>query len=154
MPSILVIDDHAVARLGMVTLVSSGAKFEKIYEAASITEARKVIGDHEVDLVITDLTLPDGNGIDFTAEMTEKFPAIRFLVLSMHDERIFAERALKAGASGYLMKDEAYETIRDAAAKVLQGDLVLSDTMQKFMMKRLRGLTNSSDGGLSSFANS
>jgi len=137
--AILVVDDHSIVRLGLSTLLTRSGKFSVIRDAPDLATARLILDELEFDLLVCDLTLPDGSGIAFCEELRTSYPGLKTLMLSMHDENLFAERALKAGAVGYLMKDEADSSLIDAIVKVLAGEIALSAGMQVRLLQRLRG---------------
>ena len=137
--AILLVDDHSIVRLGLSTLLSRSGKFSVIRDAPDLETARHILNELRFDLLICDLTLPDGSGIEFCQELRTSHPSVKTLILSMHDESLFAERALKAGAVGYLMKDEADSSLIDATLKVLAGEIALSAGMQARLLQRLRG---------------
>lgn len=144
--AILVVDDHSIVRLGLTTLLARSDKFSVIRDAPDLATARRILHEIQFDLLVCDLTLPDGSGIDFCEELRVSHPGLKTLILSMHDENLFAERALKAGAVGYLMKDEADSSLIDAIVKVLAGEIALSAGMQLRLLQRLRGSKNPQQG--------
>src|SRR4029079_3650100 len=111
---IFIVDDHPLVRQGLIGLISTQPDFEVCGEASGVAEARQVAAALKPDVAIVDLTLKDGNGIELIKELKEKQPDLKLLVISMHDESIFAERALRAGAAGYVSKHEAIRTIVQA----------------------------------------
>ena len=88
------------------------------------------------DLAIVDVSLPDGHGIELVKDLRARFPALRILVLSMHDETLYAERALRAGAGGYIMKQESTNTVLAAARQILRGVTYLSPKLQERVLQR------------------
>ncbi len=141
---ILIVDDHPLVREGLIALISAQADFEVCGEAAGLTEARQMIGATRPHVVVLDLTLPDGNGIELVKELKASPDAVKVLVLSMHDESLFAERALRAGAMGYLGKHEVSRTIIQAVRTVLAGKLYLSPRMTEQMVQRAFGSSGDS----------
>jgi DNA-binding NarL/FixJ family response regulator len=138
---ILIVDDHSLVREGLRALLSSQPDFEVCGEATGITEARRLIASTEPNVVIVDLSLPDGNGIELVKELKARGDEIKVLVLSMHDESLFAERALRAGARGYLGKHEASRTVIEAVRTVLAGKLYFSARLTEQMMHRAFGVS-------------
>lgn len=118
---ILVVDDHSVVRRGITALLASEPDLKICAEAGSCAEARALLDSTCPDLLLVDVTLRDGNGLDLISEMRARWTGVRALVLTMHDETVFARRALGAGASGYVMKDQADECLVDAIRTVLAG---------------------------------
>ncbi|OYW21797.1 MAG: hypothetical protein B7Z55_05410 [Planctomycetales bacterium 12-60-4] len=103
-------------------------------EAATLAEALQEFERHRPDLVIVDITLKDGNGLDLIQRLKARDQNVRILVLSMHDESVYAERALRAGAMGYINKQEAREHVIDAILRVLDGKLYLSPAAQERLL--------------------
>lgn len=133
---ILIVDDHPLVREGVIGLLSTQPDFEVCGEAEGLAEARRLIATSRPDVVIVDLTLRDGNGIELVKELNTKTKTIKVLVLSMHDESLFAERVLRAGAVGYVSKHEATRTIIQAVRTVLAGKIYLSQPMTEQMVHR------------------
>jgi DNA-binding NarL/FixJ family response regulator len=131
---ILIVDDHPLVRQGLIGLISTQPDFEVCGEASGIAEARQVAAAVRPDVAIVDLTLKDGNGIELIKELKVLYADLKLLVISMHDESVFAERALRAGAAGYVSKHEAIRTIVQAVRTVLDGKLYLSQTMTERMV--------------------
>jgi DNA-binding NarL/FixJ family response regulator len=134
--NILIIDDHPLVRQGLTGLLSSEPDFHVCGEAASLAEARQALASATPDVVIVDLTLKDGNGIELIKDLKSQSPPIKTLALSMHDELMFAERVLRAGGMGYVSKEEASHTIVQAVRTVSAGKLYLSPRMTEQVMNR------------------
>ena len=117
---ILLVDDHAVVRLGLRTLLSSTAEMEVIGEASDGQEALDFCATNQPDVVVLDLTMTGMDGLSATREISRRFPSVRVLVLTMHDEEDYLIPLLEAGAAGYMVKDSAsselIEAIRAASA--------------------------------------
>lgn len=127
---IVVVDDHEILRKGIVQLLEGTGDYNVVGEASTAAQAHEVIRAVEPDLVIADLVLDEGpDGIQLTKALKAQRPFLPVLLLSAHDESLFAERALGAGASGYVMKDEAVDTLLDAIKIALAGGIWLSDDM-------------------------
>jgi DNA-binding NarL/FixJ family response regulator len=137
---ILVVDDHPLVRQGLVGLLSAEPGFEICGEASGAVEARQFVAQVRPDVAIIDLTLKDGNGIELIKEFHAQWSNMKLVVLSMHDESLFAERALRAGAVGYVSKHEASRTIIQAIRVVLEGKLYLSQGMTERMVQRAVGV--------------
>ena len=127
MPShqILIVDDHSVVRHGIALLLARQPDLAVAGEAATYDEGLAMAESLKPDVALVDITLKDRNGLDLIKEITARAPATRCLVLSMHDEVDYADRALRAGARGYIMKEEADEIIVDAIRQVLSGEIYL-----------------------------
>jgi DNA-binding NarL/FixJ family response regulator len=132
---ILVVDDHPLFRKGVVQMLSQEPDLEVRAEAESSPAALEAMRQTPVDLAIVDIGLHGStNGIELTKSIKAEHPHIPILVLSMHDESLYADRALRAGARGYLMKREALDSVITAVRTVLAGDIYVSPTMQKRMI--------------------
>jgi two-component system, NarL family, response regulator NreC len=124
--SIVIIDDHPVFVKGLSQLIATQRCYEITGSAATRDEALALVADRKPDLAIVDLNLGDDDGFELIADLRRRFPDVKLLVLSMHDERYYAERALRLGASGYVMKEEAVTSVTDALRAVLSGGVWLS----------------------------
>ena len=133
---IIIVDDHPLVREGLIGLLAAQSDFVVCGEAAGVAEARQLVASTTPDVAIIDLTLSDGSGIDLIKELRTKCPAVKLLVLSMHNESLYAERALRAGAVGYVSKHEASRTIVQAVRTILAGKLYLSPTMTELVVQR------------------
>ena len=133
---ILVVDDHPVLRHGIVQLIGLERDLEVIGEAESAEQAMRALAAARIDLAIVDITLAGLSGIDLLKAIRLHHPGTRTLVVSMHDELLYAERALRAGARGYLMKHEAPKRIISAIREVLAGSIVLSEAMRLRLLER------------------
>lgn len=136
---VMIVDDHPLVREGVVGLLSAQADLEVCGEASRVAEAIELASAKKPDVAIIDLTLKDGNGIALIKALKEQYPELKMLVLSMHDETLFAERALRAGAVGYISKDKVSRTIVQAVRAVLAGKIYLSQRMTQHMMQRMVG---------------
>jgi len=135
--TVLIVDDHPILRHGIAQLVERESDFASCCEAGSIAEAMDVLAAQPVDLMIVDLSLADSSGMDLMRKVREQHGHVRCLVLSMHDERLHAERALRAGARGYVMKHEATRKIVTALRSVRDGHIYLSDAIASHLLERL-----------------
>jgi DNA-binding NarL/FixJ family response regulator len=133
---ILIVDDHAVVRHGLRELLSHEPDLEVCGEAADVQEAQRLVESLSPDMAIVDLSLKDGSGIDLIKRLHAAHPRLRVLVASMHDEGLFAERALSAGAKGYVSKHESVERMVEAIRQVLQGEVYLSPQMTARLLAR------------------
>lgn len=126
---ILVVDDHPLFREGIEQLINRTPSLEVCGEAANNTEAMRAVAELKPDLVLVDISLEGGDGIDLIKSLRAKYEHLPILVISMHNESLYAERALRAGALGYVMKNESARTVKSAIFKVLGGDVFLSERM-------------------------
>jgi DNA-binding NarL/FixJ family response regulator len=133
---ILLVDDHPLMRQGMRALLTRYPQFEVCGEAESSPRAMELASKLQPDLAIVDITLKSTNGIELTKGLRGQIPTMQVLVVSMHEEDVYAERALRAGAMGYLMKHEASEKMIAAISQIMQGEFYLSDRMKGKMLHR------------------
>jgi DNA-binding NarL/FixJ family response regulator len=133
---IVIVDDHPLVREGLIGLLSAQSDFEVCGEASGAAEARRVVAATRPDVAIVDLTLADGSGLELIKEFKAATSGMKLLVLSMHDESLYAERALRAGAVGYVSKHEASRTIVQAVRTILAGKLYLSPNMTELVVQR------------------
>jgi len=127
---IVLVDDHPIVRDGLKQMIERDPGLQVCGEAGSADEAQGVVADLQPDLVLVDVFLDGINGIELTKILCERDPSVCILVLSMHDEALYAERAVRAGARGYVMKQEASRTILEAIHAVMRGDLYVSDAIR------------------------
>ncbi len=133
--AIIVVDDHPLFRKGVVQMLSQEGDLEIVAEAENSPTALELIRSNPLDLAIVDIGLHGStNGIELTKSIRAEKPELPVLVLSMHDESLYADRALRAGARGYLMKREALDSVIQAVRTVLSGELYVSPMMQKRML--------------------
>lgn len=142
---VLIVDDHPIVRLGVRQMIAAERDLMVCGEAASAQTALDLLKSLKPDLALVDLSLEDGSGFELIRACREVAPDTRVLVLSMHDEALFAERALRAGARGYLMKREAIDDLGYAMREVLAGRLFVSKRMSQHLLERL-GKDASSSG--------
>jgi len=129
---IIVVDDHPLFRKGVVQMLSQEPDFEVRAEAENSPSALELMRHTQLDLAIVDIGLHgSANGIELTKSIKAEHPQMPVLVLSMHDESLYADRALRAGARGYLMKREALDSALTAVRTVLAGEIFLSPDMAK-----------------------
>lgn len=134
---ILLVDDHPIVLEGLALRINGQPDLEVCGEATGLADARKAAAECEPDLAVIDLMLKDGSGLELIRDLLAQHPRLRALALSMHDERLFAPRALAAGARGYLMKHEATEKILEAIRQVLAGHVYLSEAMRVRLLDNL-----------------
>jgi DNA-binding NarL/FixJ family response regulator len=134
---VLIVDDHPIVRRGLADLIAARPDLEVCGEAADVAEGLRLVEATRPDVVVVDLTLKDGHGLDLIEEIKARFDRVKMLVSSMHDESLFAERALRAGASGYIGKGEPPDRIIDALHRVLRGEICLSPRMANRLLHRV-----------------
>jgi DNA-binding NarL/FixJ family response regulator len=133
---VFIVDDHPMMRRGYASLINTEPDLEVCGEAGSSIEAVAAIEETVPDLAIVDISLEGANGVELTKQLMNKRPELPVLVISMHDEALYAERALQAGARGYLMKLAGDEAVLGAIRRVLEGHISLSDAMQDRLLYR------------------
>ncbi len=132
---ILLVDDHAIVRHGLSLLIGQEPDLTVCGESASADETLAILKHMQPDIAIIDISLLGSGGIELTKSVRDRYPDLPVLVLSMHDEALYAERALRAGARGYVMKQEAAETVLQAIRKVLAGELYISSRLSSRMLQ-------------------
>jgi DNA-binding NarL/FixJ family response regulator len=133
---ILIVEDHPIVMEGITRLINS---MEKLTVCAGTYKGEDVPGlikSKKPDLIIMDLVLKDGNGLNLIKDLKISYPEILILVVSMKDEKIYAERALKAGAKGYIMKGESTSKIINAVKEILKGRIYLSENMKSSLLEK------------------
>ncbi len=135
---ILIVDDHPLVRTGIRSLLEQERDFEVAGEAESRTEVIEFLASQKPDLVLLDISLRGSDGIEVTKAIRCEYEDVPILIVSMHDEALYAERALRAGANGYIMKQEVAENVVKAIRQVLSAKIYVSDAMRQ---KVLRDLT-------------
>lgn len=133
----LIVDDHPILRQGLMKMLEGEEAIEVCGEAASAKEALKAIESCQPDLAIVDISLEGTNGIELIKNIRARFSSVDCLVLSMHDESLYAERALRAGAKGYIMKQEASERIVTAIRQVSEGKIYVSEKIGSRIMENI-----------------
>jgi len=133
----LVVDDHPVFRQGLVTLVGSNERYRICAEAGTVAEALEALDRASPDIALVDISLVSQNGLDLVRTIKATFPQVLVLIISMHDEVVYAERALKAGARGYVMKQEAASVMLDAIKTVLSGKIYVSAAMRDRLLETM-----------------
>lgn len=126
---ILIVDDHAVVRFGLRQLIDEEPDLQVCGEASGATEGARLIEKLLPDLAIIDLSLGDGSGLELIQTIRSAHPSVKTLVVSMHDDYVYAQRALRAGAKGYINKTEAIGRVVEAIRRIFQGRIFLTETM-------------------------
>jgi DNA-binding NarL/FixJ family response regulator len=133
---VLLVDDHPLVREGLATLINQQTDFEVCGEAGSEPEALELVRTVQPSVAIVDITLENGSGLELIRSIKALHPAVKILVLSMHDELLYAERSLRAGARGYIMKREAAKKIIQGIRSVLAGQIYVSDKIMAAMNEK------------------
>jgi DNA-binding NarL/FixJ family response regulator len=142
---VLIVDDHPIVRRGLAELISQEPDLEVCGEAADIDEALALVDSAPPDAAIIDISLKSGQGLELIGQIKAKNKNVKMLVSSVHDELLFAERSLRAGALGYLPKDESTEKLLEALRRVLRGEIFLSPRMANRMIHHLVGQPTEED---------
>lgn len=137
---VLLVDDHPIVRQGLALLIDREPDLAVCGEADGAHSVFHAITTLRPDLVVLDISLNGPDGLDVLKEIRTKTASLPVLILSMHDESIYAERAMRAGANGYIMKQEATEKVLVAIRRILQGEIYLSDRLTSAMLQQyMRG---------------
>jgi DNA-binding NarL/FixJ family response regulator len=138
MACIVIVDDHPIVCEGLSQLIQykSNGKLNVVGLADNARNALSIIAEAKPDLVIVDLFLKGSNGIDLIKQIKASYPDMNILMLSMHDETLYAERAIIAGADGYIMKQESSDDIIKAIEKVLDGQIYVSDRLSEMLLRK------------------
>lgn len=137
---VMIVDDHPIVRQGIALLINQQPDLQSCCEMGSAEEALERLngeGRNCTDMLVVDLSLGGMSGLELVKAIRARFPELPILVMSMHDESLYAERVLRAGARGYIMKQEATEKIIAAIRQILGGDIYVSDRMRTRMLQRL-----------------
>ena len=136
---VLIVDDHPIVRQGLAQLIRQESDLTVCGEADHGQGIADVVAELKPDVLVLDLTLKDSSGIDIIKELTPRFPTLPILVLSIHDESLYAERALRAGAKGYIMKEEAAEKVVTAVREVLKGEIYVGEKLKSRLLSKAIG---------------
>jgi DNA-binding NarL/FixJ family response regulator len=136
---ILIVDDHPMMREGLAQLIDHEPDLCAVGQANDAAQALKVIAQAMPDLAILDISLPDKNGLELIKDIQTLHPGLPVLVLSMHDESLYAERVLRAGGRGYIMKQEGGKKLMEAIRQVLNGKIYVSERMSAKILELFSG---------------
>lgn len=138
---VLIVDDHPAVREALAVRIAQQPDLEVCGEADDTSAALRLLAEIQPDVVVVDISLKTGNGIDLIKRIKDRNNRVRMLVWSMHSESLYAGRALRAGAMGYVNKDQATDKIVEAIQRVLDGRIYLSDVVAQTMLRRaVRGV--------------
>jgi two-component system invasion response regulator UvrY len=141
MIKVLIVDDHPVVRRGLKDMLADAGDMVVGGEAGSAQEAMRLVGAQRWDVVVLDISLPGGNGIELVSEIRKQRPETRVLILTVYSEEQYAVRAIKAGASGFLTKNSADEKLIDAIRKIAAGGRYVSPELAETLASLLAGET-------------
>src|ERR1700728_4426032 len=151
--TVFVVDDHPLLRQGLAMLINRESDLMVCGEAEEAPTAMKALAAARPDIVIADISLNGPDGLDLLKNLRILYPDLPVLILSMHDESIYAERALRARANGYIMKQEATEKVLVAVRRILDGEIYLSDRMvHKLLQQYMSGQTAETDSRLTALS--
>jgi DNA-binding NarL/FixJ family response regulator len=148
--TVFVVDDHPIVRQGLALLINQEADLAVCGEAEEMHSALAAIQSARPDILIVDISLNGPDGLELLKNIRIMSPRLPVLILSMHDESIYAERALRAGANGYIMKQEATEKVLVALRRILSGEIYVSDRIANSMLRHyVRGANASEHSSIS-----
>jgi DNA-binding NarL/FixJ family response regulator len=136
---VLIVDDHPMMRQGLAQLINHEPDLSACGEADTVAQALKLINAAKPDLVLADISLPDRNGLELIKDAQALHPGLPVLVVSMHDESLYAERVLRAGGRGYIMKQEGGKLLMQAIRHVLSGQIYVSAKMSAKILEIFSG---------------
>ena len=136
---VLLVDDHPILREGLARMLDDQEDFLVCGQAENATDALRQVRTNRPDLVVLDLSLGGADGLEVARQLHDLYPKLPVLILSQHDESLYAERALRAGAMGYVMKEASPDCVMDAMRAVLQGKVWVSDALSVKMLQGIRG---------------
>jgi len=142
---VFIVDDHPVVRDGLVTIINHEQDFNACGQAEDTTSALKAITELKPDVVVVDISLKNSDGIELTKSIKAGYPGLPVIIFSVHDESVYAERALRAGAQGYMMKETIAENIIKAIRTVLNGEIFVSDKILKKLLHEIAGNKTGTD---------
>lgn len=137
--NIMIVDDHPAVREGLALCISRHPDLKVCGEASSVSDALALLSRHCPDVAIVDISLKDGNGIELIKRIQARDDSIRILVCSMHDESVYAERAIRAGAMGYITKEHATHQIVEAIRWIANNKLYVSERVAEALMQHTLG---------------
>ena len=134
MAKVIIADDHAIVRAGLRALIHADASLELVGEAAGGYEAIELVEKNRPEILVLDLSMPDLDGISVTREIHPKFPDLNILILTLHEDEALLKEAIKAGASGYILKRAAETELISAIRTILRGDLYVDPSMVRALL--------------------
>ena len=134
MAKVIIADDHAIVRAGLRALIHADASLELVGEAAGGYEAIELVEKNRPEILVLDLSMPDLDGISVTREIHLKFPDLNILILTLHEDEALLKEAIKAGASGYILKRAAETELISAIRTILRGDLYVDPSMVRALL--------------------
>lgn len=141
---ILIVDDHPMMRTGLAQLIDNEPDLKVCSEADTAGQALEMVTSQKIDLVLLDISLPDKNGLEVIKDIHAQKSELPILIVSMHDEALYAERVLRAGARGYIMKQEGGKKLMSAIRQVLSGQISVSDKISARILETFSGKRSNS----------
>jgi DNA-binding NarL/FixJ family response regulator len=143
---VFILDDHPMMREGLAQIINNEPDLNVCGEAGTGREGVELVGRLKPDLLLADISLPDKNGLEVIKDLQAQLPGMSVLVISMHDESLYAERVLRAGARGYIMKQEGGRKLMEAIRRVLNGQIYVSDKISAGILESFSGRRTESPG--------
>ena len=143
---VLIVDDHPLVRERVAELINQEPDLAVCGESEDANGALAAVKQHAPDVAVIDITLKDTYGIELIKQLKDLYPKLPMLVLSMHDESLYGERALRAGARGYLTKQEASRKVVDALRRILRGEIYVSEKLAGTLVQRVAGNKSAAGG--------
>jgi len=144
MTDLLIVDDHEIVRAGIKRLVENTPNLNIVADLGSGEEAYQFLQKNTVDLIIMDVSMPGKGGIETTNQIKKRYPKIKILMLSMHDNAMIIEKAMKAGADGYILKNDLSDDLLNAVEKVMNNETIISASVDvdEFKDSLIKDLNN------------
>lgn len=144
MTDLLIVDDHEIVRAGIKRLVENTPTLNIVADLGTGEEAYQFLQKNKVDLIIMDVSMPGKGGIESTNQIKKRFPKIKILMLSMHDNSMIIDKAIKAGADGYILKNDLSDDLLNAIEKVMNNEIIISASVDvdEFKDSRIKDLNN------------
>ena len=144
MTDLLIVDDHEIVRAGIKRLVENTPNLNIVADLGSGEEAYQFLHKNNVDLIIMDVSMPGKGGIETTNQIKKRYPKIKILMLSMHDNAMIIEKAMKAGADGYILKNDLSDDLLNAVEKVMNNEIIISASVDvdEFKDSLIKDLNN------------
>jgi len=136
---VLIVDDHPMMRQGLAQLIDNELDLKVVAEADTGGQGLDIVVKQKLDLAVLDISLPDKNGLELIKDVRSVRPGLPILIVSMHDEALYAERVLRAGARGYIMKQEGGKKLLQAIRQVLNGQIYVSEKMSARILESFSG---------------
>lgn len=144
---IVIIDDHPIVRRGLAQLIDGSPDLCVVGEAASCAEAHELLARCEPDVAVVDLSLDDGNGLELLGALRTRYPKVRSIVFSIHDAELYAPRALKAGASGFVSKTQPCSEVLVAIRSLTEGQIYVAPEVAQRILRRMSNGAETVTGG-------